>query len=502
MSSMRISFTLLIGFLTLTSMAQSQKSFFPETKNVGDPAISGKSQYNPENQTYEISGSGTNMWFDKDEFFFAARKAESDFILTSRVEFLTQTGDPHRKVGLMIRQSMDANSAYADIVLHADGLLSLQYRAKQGAMTEEVKFSETGAQYLQLEKKGTKIMARIAQNEQALTAAKEIELAFKAPFYVGLVACSHQAEGTVTGLFSNVRLDVAALEGVDGYRTPSASRLEILDIETGLRKVIYATTDHIEAPNWSRDGKFLVYNSGGKLYKFDLQKGEPEVIPTGIAASNNNDHGISFDGKTIALSSGTEVNGKNVSIIYTVPIEGGDVFRVTEKGPSYWHGWSPDGKFLVYCAERNGDYDVYQIPAKGGQEKQLTNAPGLDDGPEYSPDGKSIYFNSTRTGMMQIWKMNPDASNQQQVTFDRFQNWFAHPSPDNKWLIYITYPPEVPANSHPHNQRVMLRMQPVGEKEALVKAHIYGGQGTFNVPSWSPDSKKVAFVSYTYGDLQ
>lgn len=498
---MRISLTLLIGCLTLISMAQSPNSFFPETKNVGNPAISGKANYNPEDQTYEISGAGTNIWLDNDEFFFAARKADSDFILTSRVEILTQTGYPHRKVGLMIRQSMDANSPYADIVLHADGLLSLQYRAKQGATTQEVKFSESGAQYLQLEKKGTKIMARIAQNEQALTAAKEIELAFEAPFYVGLAACSHEADFLVTGKFSNVRYDVAASEGVDGYRTPSASRLEILDIETGLRKVIYATTDHIEAPNWSRDGKFLVYNSGGKLYKFDLQKGKPEVIHTGIAASNNNDHGISFDGKTIALSSSTAVEGKNVSIIYTVPIEGGNVFRVTEKGPSYWHGWSPDDQFLVYCAERNGDYDVYQIPAKGGQEKQLTKAPGLDDGPEYSPDGKSIYFNSTRTGMMQIWKMNPDGSNQQQVTFDNYQNWFAHPSPDNKWLIYITYPPEVPANSHPHNQRVMLRMQPVGDKQPLVKAHIYGGQGTFNVPSWSPDSKKVAFVSYTYGDL-
>lgn len=496
------SIAFLLAIFTMNLYAQSQKSFFPETKNVGNPAISGSLVHNSEDQTYELTGAGTNMWLDNDEFFFAARQVSGDFILTSKIDILTKTGDAHRKMGLMIRQTMDANSQYADIVLHSDGLLSLQYRSKQGAITEELKFTEVGAQYLQLEKKGSKILARIAQTEQALTAAKEIELSFTAPFWVGLATCSHNPANTVTGLFSNVRFDVAAAEGVDGYKTPSSSRLEILDTETGARKVIYSTTDHIEAPNWSRDGKFLIYNSGGKLYKFDLKKGKPEVINTGMAINNNNDHGISFDGKMLAISNHVQENGKNLSIIYTLPIEGGEPFRVTEKGPSYWHGWSADDKYLVYCAERNGEYDVYQIPAKGGQEKQLTTAKGLDDGPEYSADGKYIYFNSTRTGTMQIWRMKPDGSNQEQVTFDANQDWFAHPSPNGKWLMYISYPPEVPATSHPHNQRVMLRMQPVGEKNVKVMAHIYGGQGTFNVPSWSPDSKKVAFVSYTYGELE
>ena len=495
-------FALLIVFLTINLMAQSQKSFFPTPQNIGSPAIPGKMLFNPDSQTYEITGSGTNIWADKDEFFFAARKVTSDFILTSKIDITSKTGNAHRKIGLMIRQTMDANSPFADIVLHADGLLSLQYRSKQGATTEEVKFTEVGAQYLQLEKKGSKILARIAQNEQALTDAKEIELPFEGSFFVGLVTCSHDPAQTVTGLFSNVRFDVAAAEGVDGYKTPSASRLEILDTETGARKVIYSTTGHVEAPNWSRDGKYLIYNSGGKLYKFDLAKGTPEVINSGIAINNNNDHGISFDGKMIAVSNAVEENGKNYSIVFTLPIEGGTPFRITEKGPSYWHGWSPDGKALTYCAERNGDYDVYQNSVKGGQEKQLTKTPGLDDGPEYSADGKHIYFNSTRTGMMQIWRMKPDGTEQEQVTFDNYQNWFAHPSPDGKWLIYISYPAEVAATNHPHNQRVMLRMQPVGEKEHKVIAHIYGGQGTFNVPSWSPDSKKVAFVSYTYGELE
>ena len=495
-------FSLLIVFLTINLMTQAQKSFFPESINVGNPAISGKMVFNSEVQTYNISGSGKNIWAEKDEFFFAARKVSSDFILTAKIEILTKTGDAHRKIGLMIRQTLDPGSPYADIIHHSDGLLSLQYRSKQDGITEEVKFKEVGAQYLQLEKKGTKILARIAQTEKELTAANEIELPIEASFFVGLVACSHNPENSVNGEFSNVRFDVAAADGVDGYKTPSASRLEILDTETGLRKVLYTTATHIEAPNWSRDGKFLIYNSGGKLYKFDLVNRKPEVIESGLAINNNNDHGISFDGKMLAISNHVEENGKTSSIVFTLPIEGGKPFRVTEKGPSYWHGWSPDGKMLVYCAERNGEYDVYQSPAKGGEEKQLTNTKGLDDGPEYSPDGKYIYFNSTRTGTMQIWKMKPDGTDQEQVTSDNHNNWFAHPSPNGKSLIYISYPTEVPATSHPHNQRVMLRLQAVDGKEPRVLAHIYGGQGTFNVPAWSPDSKKVAFVSYTYGDLE
>ncbi len=502
MSTAKKTISLLIVLLTINLMAHAQKSFFPETKNIGDPKNSGALVYDEASQVYEISGSGTNIWAEKDEFFFAARKVSGDFILTAKVEILTKTGDAHRKMGLMVRQSMEANSPYADIIHHSDGLLSLQYRSKQGGMTEEIKFKEVGAQYLQLEKKGSKILARIAQTEKELTAANEVELPFEAPFFVGLAACSHNPENIVKGSFLNVRFDVPAADGVDGYKTPSASRLEILDAETGNRKVIYSTTGHIEAPNWSRDGKFLIYNSGGKLYKFDLKKGKSEVIETGMAINNNNDHGISFDGKMLAISNHVTENGGNASIIFTVPIQGGKPFRVTDKGPSYWHGWSPDGKLLVYCAERNGDYDVYQIPAKGGVEKQLTTTKGLDDGPEYSPDGKYIYFNSTRTGTMQIWRMKPDGTNQEQITFDDHNNWFAHPSPNGKSLIYISYPTSVPATSHPHNQRVMLRLQAVDGNESKVLAHIYGGQGTFNVPAWSPDSKQVAFVSYTYGDLE
>lgn len=216
------------------------------------------------------------------------------------------------------------------------------------------------------------------------------------------------------------------------------------------------------------------------------------MIDTGFAVRCNNDHGLSPDGKLLAISDQSQEGGK--SIIYVLPSTGGTPRRVTANSPSYWHGWSPDGKTLAYCAERNGEFDIYTIPVEGGQETRLTIAPGLDDGPEYSPDGKTIYFNSERTGLMQIWRMKTDGSGQEQVTTDQYNNWFAHPSPDGKWIVFLSYEKEV--KGHPANQDVMLRLMPVGGGEIRVMARLFGGQGTINVPSWSPDSSALAFVSY------
>lgn len=181
-------------------------------------------------------------------------------------------------------------------------------------------------------------------------------------------------------------------------------------------------------------------------------------------------------------------------MIYILPIKGGEPRLITENAPSYWHGWSPDGKTLAYCAERNGEYDIYTIPAAGGEEVRLTHTEGLDDGPDYTADGNYIYFNSVRTSKMKIWRMKPDGSDQEQVTFDAYNDWFAHPSPDGKYIVFVSYEPEV--EGHPANKNVNLRLMQIPGGEPKVIAKLFGGQGTINVPSWSPDSKRFAFVSY------
>jgi TolB protein len=270
------------------------------------------------------------------------------------------------------------------------------------------------------------------------------------------------------------------------------STLEVVTAATGARRVIYRTGDHIEAPNWSRDGKYFVYNSGGRIYRLPAGGGRPELIDTGTCIRCNNDHGISPDGSLLAISDESAAGKK--SHIYVLPIAGGTPRLITANAPSYWHGWSPDGKTLAYCAERKREFDIYTIPLAGGEERRLTTAKGLDDGPDYSPDGKAIYFNSVRTGRMQIWRMKPDGSDQEQVTADEYNNWFAHPSPDGRWIVFLSYPKEVAG--HPGGKDVMLRMMPAGGGEIRVLAKLFGGQGTINVPSWSPDSREVAFVSY------
>jgi TolB protein len=297
---------------------------------------------------------------------------------------------------------------------------------------------------------------------------------------------------TITALLTLFPL---ALLGQQGNNIESS--LEVVDIGTGKRETIITMNLHFEAPNWSRDGKFFILNSSGKLYRLYRDENQWKEIDTDFAQRCNNDHGISPDGTQLVISHHAEgPEGLYGSAIYILPIGGGVPEQITEKVPSYWHGWSPDGKTLVYVGQREGEYDIYSIPVGGGEEKHLTECPGLDDGPDYSADGKYVYYNSYCSGRMEIWRMGSDGSNQEQLTFDQYANWFPHPSPDGKHVVFLSYI-EDQEQGHPFGKDVKLRiMHPDGSNIRDLTDVFFGGQGTINVPSWSPDSKEVAFVSY------
>ena len=283
-------------------------------------------------------------------------------------------------------------------------------------------------------------------------------------------------------------------------RNSVTSILEVLDVQTGQRTVLKEFNYLIEAPNWTVDGKWIIFNSGGLLYKLAADgKGEVGLINTEYVVRCNNDHVLSTDGKSIAVSSSPSPNA-GTSLIYTLPLEGGTPKLITPWGPSYLHGWSPDGKTLAYCAFRSVAVgaDIYTISVDGGEETRLTTAEGLDDGPEYSPDGKHIWFNSVRTGLMQVWRMNADGSEQTQMTFDETRNaWFPHVSPDGKQVIYITYHVgDLDPGQHLANYNVELWLMPAAGGQPKRVAELFGGQGTINTNSWAPDSRHVAFVSY------
>ncbi|NLX80929.1 MAG: TolB family protein [Proteiniphilum sp.] len=276
------------------------------------------------------------------------------------------------------------------------------------------------------------------------------------------------------------------------------SQLVILNINTGEENIILHEKRHFEAPNWSRDGKYLIINSNGLLEKISLKGEKIGTIDTKFANNCNNDHGISFDGKWIIISNNNpsiQAPGGS-SQIYILPIDGGEPRLITKNYPSYWHGMSPNNEWIVYCALRNNEWDVYKANIITGEETRLTHADGLDDGPEYSYDGEWIYFNSHRTGRMHIYRMRPNGSEQTQMTFDNYDNWFPHPSPNNKSVVYISYI-ENQNGDHPFGKDVLIRQLDVetGKTKNLTRV-FYGGQGTLNVHSWSPDGEHIAYVKY------
>ena len=276
--------------------------------------------------------------------------------------------------------------------------------------------------------------------------------------------------------------------------------IHIYDIETGHITDVASFDTVVEAPNWTKDGRYLIYNSQGKLWRLELETKEISLIPTGIADTCNNDHVLNPDGTGIAVSSGR--NDDSTSRIYAVDFATGEVKCIVSKNLSYLHGWSPDGETMAFCAGREHDggmtWDIYTVPVHGGPEKRLTDAPGLNDGPEYAPDGKKIWFNSVRSGLMQVYVMNADGSEQTQMTFDEDRNsWFPHISPDNSKVVYVAYhKDDLEPGQHLPDLNVEIRMISAtgGSPKTLLK--LFGGQGTMNVNSWSPDSRKFAFVSY------
>lgn len=485
--------SLLMAGLTSAQNTQPAKlGLFDDHRDIGTVKIPGSVEYDDTKKSYTIAGGGENMWATTDAFHYVYKRVSGDLSLAADISILGTGGNAHRKGVLVIRQTLDADSPYADAALHGDGLTSLQYREVKGGPTREIQSNFKGPARLRIEKEGDYVFMSIASaGEKLRSAGGSFRLKLTEPFYVGLGVCAHDNNAIEKAVFSNVEL-------INKPRIIE-STLETIAISSKDRKVVYTAEEHFEAPNWSRDGKYFLFNRGGRMVKMSITGGAIETLDTGFATRCNNDHGISPDGNWLAISDQSQEQRR--SMIYVLPINGGIPRRITKLAPSYWHGWSPDGKTLVYCADRNGNFDVYSIPVEGGEETRLTTAEGLDDGPEYSPDGQYIYFNSVRTGLMQIWRMKADGSEQTQITRDDYNNWFAHPSPDGKWLALVTFEKDVAG--HPPNKDVMLRLIPVtgsgttlsyGEPQVLAK--LFGGQGTINVPSWSPDSKQLAFVSY------
>lgn len=487
-----------ISFLvfSVTALAQGNTGIFLHTADFGKPEKTGSTTYDSSMQVYSMRGS---IGRGRGEFHYAYTRLKGDFMLTADFEFFGPGVDPQRKVGWMIRHPAGGDTAQVSAVLQGDGLTTLQRRVPGDdhtpATDEVITATKSHYQTLRLERTGNKVSMYASHPGEPLQLIGSYELqGIGDEVFAGLFI-GGRGEGARVW---NVRIDKPVADSYDAYRDGFlGSRLEIMNVSDGFRKVIHESSGRFEAPNWMPDGRRLLFNGDGALWTIPLTGGIPEKLNTGSAISNNNDHVISFDGEMLAISSHREGLPGGGSTIYVLPLQGGEPRLVTEKTPSYLHGWNPNGRELVYVARRDSErYDVYKIPIDGGTEERLTsNRHAHVDGPEYSPDGRYIYYNDSRSGTMQLWRMKPDGSAKEQLTYDQYNNWFPHISPDGKWIAFLSFSCDVRPADHPSYKRVMLRLMPAGGGAPRVIAHLYGGQGTINVPSWSPDSQFIAFVS-------
>jgi TolB protein len=482
---------------SLLVIAQKPFGMFDVRMDVGRPALQGVASYDSKTQEYTLEGSGINMWAKHDQFQFLWRKINGDFIISATVRFIGKGTDPHRKIGIMARDNTTDSSRYVDACVHGDGLTSLQFRPADGAATEQLVMTSNSPVHIELQRVGNVFTFSAASSGENYKSVSK-ELALNEEVYAGLFICSHNEKVMEKAVFSNVRVIIPAAKDFRPYRDYIGSHIEVMDIQTGGRKIVHSAPNSLQAPNWTKDGRFLIYNSEGLLYNYELATSTITKLNSGPATQNNNDHVLSFDGKQMAISN--HVGEKRISTLFILPVNGSDnPTQITspDSGHSYLHSWSTDGKRLIFTGQRKNQYDIWAIDIKTKKEFQLTNTPTLDDSPEYSPDGKWIYFNSVRTGTMKLWRMRPNGNEQEQVTFDEYNDWFPHFSPDGKWIVYLSYPKDIDPTDHPWYKKVYIRLMPASGGVARTIAYVYGGQGTINVPSWSPDSKRIAFVSNT-----
>jgi len=488
---------------------------FESSADVGVAPQKGKVEFDAASGEYRVTGGGANIWAMADAFQFAWKKMSGDVAFTADVHFIGAGAVAHRKAALMIRQSLDADSAYADVALHGDGLTSLQYRPAAAAATletkQEAKSDLSGPVRIRIERRGNNFTMLAGKPGGQLTATGPVTVTLQDPVYVGLAVCSHDANVLETAVFSNVSLQAlpAARPPQPRYR----SKVSIFDLRDKSIKTVYQADTVFEAPNWSSDGKYLLANSGGRLYRIPVDgsaAAAPEAINIDSSLRLNNDHAPSPDGKLIAFSASSPASRQ--SQVYLANADGSNAHVMVTATPSYFHGWSPDGKYLAYVLQHPGangapaNYDIFRVPASGGESQQLDSNAGYDDGPDYSPDGKWIYFNSDRSGGWDVWRIpaegaGPGDEKAERVTSDEMEDWFPHPSPDRKWLLFLSFA----KGTATHNDKLpgtQLRMMPMpGARLAKtpqiqVVTTFFGGQGTINVNSWSPDSKRFAYVIY------
>jgi Tol biopolymer transport system component len=470
---------------------------FEGQTDVGAVTPPGRATYGPGTGVYTIEAAGANMWSTADAFHLVWKKVSGDVALSAEMAFPSSAGnpDPHRKAVLIFRQTLDADGVYVDAAQHGSGMTALQYRRARGATTQDIELNIEMPRRIRLEKRGDAITMFLSNHGEPLhQVGASIKLHLDSPFYAGIGVCSHNKDVVEKATFTNVKLERVE-PGAGSEKAVLYSTLQTIGIEENFRRAMVITTGRgrLEAPNWSRDGKALIFNKDGKIWTIPAEGGTAAALNVGAATRCTGSHGLSPDGQWLAIS--CSMPEKPETRVYIVPSGGGEPRLLTQAPWSYFHSWSPDGKTIAFTRpDHKGGGNILSIPVEGGTETALTTGTGISDDPDYSADSKWIYFNSDRGGSMQIWRMRPDGSGPEQVTADEFNNWTPHPSPDGKSVLILSYAKGV--TGHPANEDIALRILNVADGNIRVLVNAVGGSGTDNVPNWAPDGKHLAFVSF------
>ncbi|HEY2417538.1 MAG TPA: hypothetical protein VGH84_06435 [Steroidobacteraceae bacterium] len=458
---------------------------FDGRTDIGETVVPGQVRFDDAAGTYTVTAAGENMWTDHDAFYLLWKKVSGDFQLTADIAFPRALGRAHRKAVLMVRQDLDAGAAYADVAIHGSGLSALQYRRAKGVNTQDIELNIDFPKTARLVKRGDVIRMFLSTHGEPLhQSGAAIKLHFAGRYYVGIGLCSHDKDSTETAVFSQVELKKPA---------PVAGALELfssvqtIQTEDKFRRamMVRTVTGRIGSVNWSADGQSLYFNQDGRLQKMSVLGGKPELISITPHLWCDDNHGLSPDNRQLAVSCASSP-GRPASL-YTLPVAGGAAKQVTHDGSAEFHGWSPDGASIAFTGIRNGHSDVYVVPAQGGEPKRLTST-AHNDGADFAADGH-IYFTSDRSGSAQVWRMNADGTQATPLTHDPGSDRFPHVAANGKQLVYLN------AGSGKLGDAT-LKILDLDSGQSRVLVDLYGGDGSLNAPSWSPDNHHLAFTAY------